>query len=72
MGKPLRDVSNFKTAMKSANVAKVVSNDDGEQAGDYSLDRLLLVQSDLSSLLRQVMHYKLWKPHEQNVIYENF
>ncbi|KAL8466013.1 hypothetical protein ACS0TY_035214 [Phlomoides rotata] len=52
--KPLRDVSDAKTAMKSANAAKVVANDDGEQAGDDSLDRLLLVQSDLSSLLRQI------------------
>ncbi|KAI3455491.1 hypothetical protein Pfo_012154 [Paulownia fortunei] len=52
--KPLRDVSNAKTAIKSANIFKKTSEDDGGQTGDDSLDRLLLIHSDLSSLLRQI------------------
>ncbi|KAK6148804.1 hypothetical protein DH2020_016329 [Rehmannia glutinosa] len=52
--KPLRDVSNAKIGVKSANISKKTSKDDGAQTGDDSLDRLLLVQSDLSSILRQI------------------
>ncbi|PIN26042.1 hypothetical protein CDL12_01210 [Handroanthus impetiginosus] len=52
--KPLRDVSNAKTAVKSANNFKKMSEEDGGQIGDDSLDRLLLVHSDLSSTLRQI------------------
>ncbi|KAK6125137.1 hypothetical protein DH2020_041103 [Rehmannia glutinosa] len=52
--KPLRDVSNAKIGIKSANISKKTSKDDGGQTGDDSLDRLLLVQSDLSSILRQI------------------
>lgn len=54
MRKPLRDVSNAKTATKSANIHKKISANDGGQAGDDSLDRLLLAHSDLSTLLRQI------------------
>ncbi|KAL3632960.1 hypothetical protein CASFOL_025944 [Castilleja foliolosa] len=51
--KPLGDVSNAKIAVKSAGILKKHSGDEG-QLGDVSLDRLLLVQSDLSSLVRQI------------------
>ncbi|GFP97781.1 hypothetical protein PHJA_001922200 [Phtheirospermum japonicum] len=51
--KPLGDVSNAKIALKSACISKKHSGDGG-QPGDDSLDRLLLVQSDLSSLVRQI------------------
>ncbi|KAH6782323.1 hypothetical protein C2S52_000948 [Perilla frutescens var. hirtella] len=54
MRKPLRDVSNAMTAIKSANIYKKIYADDQGQAGDDSLDRLLLVHSDLSTLLRQI------------------
>ncbi|KAL7140116.1 hypothetical protein ABFS83_09G100100 [Erythranthe nasuta] len=52
--KPLRDVSNAKTAIKSAINSKKTSEDGGGQTGEYSLDNLLLVHSDLSSLMRQI------------------
>ncbi|KAG6428946.1 hypothetical protein SASPL_106985 [Salvia splendens] len=45
--KPLRDVSNAKTANKSASNYNKISKDDGGQAGGDSLDRLLLVHSEL-------------------------
>ncbi|XP_011072434.1 uncharacterized protein LOC105157689 [Sesamum indicum] len=51
--KPLRDVSNAKTAFKSANICKK-TEENGGKTGDDSLDRLLLAHSDLSSLLRQI------------------
>lgn len=56
MKKPLRDVSNAKATIKPTSIHKKISENDGRQAGDDSLDRLLLVHSDLSSLLRQVMY----------------
>ncbi|KAL6496995.1 hypothetical protein OROGR_028924 [Orobanche gracilis] len=52
--KPLRDVSNAKISVNTANVLKKNSVDDGGQTGGDSLDLLLLVQSDLSSLVRQI------------------
>ncbi|KAL2516288.1 hypothetical protein Fot_30287 [Forsythia ovata] len=57
--KPLRDVSNAKTAnkflsVKPANNCKKTLEGNGEQMGDDSLDRLLLVHSDLSSLLHKI------------------
>ncbi|KAL0319307.1 UNVERIFIED_CONTAM: hypothetical protein Sangu_2086900 [Sesamum angustifolium] len=51
--KPLRDVSNAKTAFKSANIFKK-PEENGGKMGDDSLDHLLLAHSDLSSLLRQI------------------
>ncbi|KAK4427288.1 hypothetical protein Salat_1497700 [Sesamum alatum] len=51
--KTLRDVSNAKTDIKSANIFKKIE-ENGDTTGDDSLDRLLLAHSDLSSLLRQV------------------
>lgn len=63
MKKALRDVSNVKAAIKPTSIHKKISENDGRQAGDDSLDRLLLVHSDLSSLLRQVMHLVLCGNH---------
>lgn len=54
--KPLRDVSNAKAAIKSASIHNKISEGDRGKVGDDSLDRLLLVHSDLSSRLRQVVH----------------
>ncbi|KAL0354626.1 UNVERIFIED_CONTAM: hypothetical protein Sradi_3909500 [Sesamum radiatum] len=51
--KPLRDVSNAKTAFKSANIFKK-PEENGGKTGDDSLDRLLLAHSDLSFILRQI------------------
>ncbi|XP_047963274.1 uncharacterized protein LOC125207818 [Salvia hispanica] len=47
MRKPLRDVSNAKAANKSASIYNKISKDDGGKAGGDSLDRLLLVHSEL-------------------------
>ncbi|GER52659.1 hypothetical protein STAS_30121, partial [Striga asiatica] len=53
--KPLRDLSNAKLAVKPADNLKKTSEHERGQIGDeVSLDRLLLVQSDLSSLVRQI------------------
>ncbi|CAI9757638.1 unnamed protein product [Fraxinus pennsylvanica] len=57
--KPLRDVSNAKStkkllSIKSANNCKKTLEENGEQMGDDSLDRLLLVHSNLSSLMHQI------------------
>ncbi|CAA0837288.1 Unknown protein [Striga hermonthica] len=53
--KPLRDVSNAKIAVKPADNLKINSEHErGQMGDDDSLDRLLLVQSDLSSLVRQI------------------
>ncbi|XP_057773146.1 uncharacterized protein LOC130992507 [Salvia miltiorrhiza] len=52
--KPLRDVSNANTAVKSGSNDNKISKNGGGKAGDDSLDRLLLVHSDLSSLIRQI------------------
>lgn len=57
--KPLRDVSNFKygrTSSKSVATAKRKENDNRSkiEEQDDALDRLLLVQSDLSALTHQV------------------
>ncbi|XP_042054660.1 uncharacterized protein LOC121799377 isoform X1 [Salvia splendens] len=54
MRKPLRDVSNAKGAIKSASIYNKISKDGGGKAGGDSLDRLLLVHSDISTLLRQI------------------
>ncbi|KAG8380021.1 hypothetical protein BUALT_Bualt07G0150200 [Buddleja alternifolia] len=52
--RPLRDVSNAKTAIKCSDVSKKSSEENGGDTGKDSLDRLLLVHSDVSSLLRQI------------------
>ncbi|KAL6585083.1 hypothetical protein OROMI_004372 [Orobanche minor] len=52
--KPLRDVSNAKISVNTASISKKNSVDDGGHTRDDSLDHLLLVQSDLSSLARQI------------------
>ncbi|KAL3824404.1 hypothetical protein ACJIZ3_020433 [Penstemon smallii] len=49
--KPFRDLSNAPTAIKPARIYKKTSE---KQDGGDSLDRLHLVHSDLSSLLRQI------------------
>lgn len=57
MRKPLRDVSNAKAANKSASIYNKISKDDGGKAGGDSLDRLLLVHSELR---RQVANVEMF------------
>ncbi|XP_051135995.1 uncharacterized protein LOC127254766 [Andrographis paniculata] len=53
--KPLRDVSNAKVSVKPPNNSKKnIPEEDGGKTGGNSLDCLLLVHSDISSLLRQI------------------
>ena len=62
--KPLRDIANHnycRTSSKSVATAKRKEDDNRSKVEeqDDSLDRLLLVQSDLSALTDQVNHWNL-------------
>lgn len=51
--KPLRDVSNGRISVSSGGLKKISGEGGGEKGSD-SFDRILLVHSDISSLLRQI------------------
>ncbi|KZV26620.1 hypothetical protein F511_08144 [Dorcoceras hygrometricum] len=54
MRKPLRDISNARTTKKPANFPKKTDQESEELTEDRSLDHLFLVQSDISTLVRQI------------------